>query len=154
MGGAGELTQAEQQLLMAAAIQGLGPSSDLSRVSTARIVNQVLRWRGLTQDQIDSGWRLEDCDPEHDAVYAALVRMTHEVHTKGPGRAPERPGPVLFEGGGNWGVAGDPARPACWPQYNSCRLTAEGERLARALLAQHPEYHKSVEPPTAPGPAT
>ena len=146
MGSAGDLTEVERQLLVAAAVHGLGPSTDLSRVSTARIVNQVLRWRGVTEDQIESGWRLEDCDPEHATVYAALVRMTHETHTKGPGRVPERSGPALFEGGGNWGVPGDPNHPACWPEYNSCRLTAEGERLARALLAQHPEYHTSAEP--------
>jgi hypothetical protein len=44
----------------------------------------------------------------------------------------------LFEGGGNWGVPGDPSRPACWPQYNACRLTTEGERVARELLDRHP----------------
>jgi hypothetical protein len=153
MGGACDLAQVEQQLLMAAAVQGLGPSTDLSRANTARIVNQVLRWRGLTEDQIDSGWRLEDCDPEHDAVYAALVRITHETHSEGPGRAPERLGLALFEGGGNWGAPGDPENAACWPQYNSCRLTAEGEQLACAFLAQHPEYHKSAGPRAAPNPA-
>ncbi len=58
-------------------------------------------------------------------------------------------GSALFEGGGNWGVPGDPDRPACWPSFNSCRLTAEGERLARSLLAQHPAYRKSAEPSAA-----
>jgi hypothetical protein len=152
MGDVGDLTQVEQQLLLAALVQGLGPSTDLSRANTARVVDQVLRWRGLTEDQIDTGWRLEDCDPEHGAVYAALVRMTHEVHTKGAGRGPERPGPAMFEGGGNWGDPGDSSHPACWPQYNSCRLTAEGDQVARALLAEHPEYGMSAEPGAPPDP--
>lgn len=142
MGGAGDLTEVEQQLLMAAAVHGLGPATDLGRANTARIVNQVLRWRGLTDDQINAGWRDEDCDPEQGAVYATLIRMTHQAHREGPGRAPERPGAALFKGGGNWGVPGDPDRPACWPYFNSCQLTTEGERLARLLLEQHPEYRK------------
>lgn len=139
MGSATYLTEIEQQLLRSAAVLGLGPATDLSRANTARVVDQVLRWRGLTAEQVDAGWRLEDCDPEHGTVYAALVRMTHQTDVDGPGRAPERPGPALFEGGGNWGVPGDPEQPACWPQYNSCRLTAEGERVARVLLERHPE---------------
>ena len=143
MGGAGDLTEVEQHLLMAAAVLGLGPDTDLGRANTARVVNQVLRWRGLTADQINAGWRDEDCDPEHDAAYAALVRMTHQKRHDGSFRSAKRPGPALFEGGGNWGVPDDPDRPACWPQYNSCRLTAEGERLAGLLLEQHAEYRRS-----------
>jgi hypothetical protein len=145
MNGAGHLTEIEQQLLMAAAVHRLGPTTDLGRANTARVVNQVLRWRGLTAEQVNAGWRDEDCDPEHDAVYAALVRMTHQACRDGNFRPSERPGPALFEGGGNWGVPGDPDYPACWPHFNSCRLTAEGERLARWLLEQHPEYRSSAE---------
>jgi hypothetical protein len=44
MGGMGELTEAEQQLLMAAGVHGPGPATDLGRANTARVVNQVLRW--------------------------------------------------------------------------------------------------------------
>jgi len=73
-----------------------------------------------------------------------LLMAAHQTHREGSGRAPERPGPALFEGGGNWGVPGDPDLPACWPQCNSCRLTAEGERLARVLLEEHPECRKSA----------
>jgi hypothetical protein len=148
-----DLTEVERQLLMAAAVHGLGPATDISRANTARVVNQVLHWRGLTAEQVNAGWRDEDCDPEHDAVYAALVRMTHQAVRGGGFRPSERPGPALFEGGGNWGVPADPERPACWPHFNSCRLTAEGERLARELLEQHPEYRKSAEPGAAPDPA-
>ena len=141
-----DLTEIEQQLLMAAAVQGLGPATDLGRANTARVVNQVLRWRGLTAEQVNAGWRDEDCDPEHDAVYAALVRMTHQECRDGSFRPGERPGPALFEGGGNWGVPGDPDCPPCWPHFNSCRLTSEGERLALLLLEQNPEYCKNAEP--------
>jgi hypothetical protein len=146
MSGAGSLTEVEQQLLMAAAVHGLGPATDLGFANTAQVVNQVLRWRGLTAAQVNVGWRERDCDREHDAVYAALVRMTHQECRDGTFRPGERPGPALFEGGGNWGVPGDPDRPACWPHFNSCRLTTEGERLAHLLLERHPEYRESAEP--------
>ena len=149
MGGAGDLTEVEQQLLMAAAVHKLGPATDLSRANTARVVNQVLRWRGLTAAQVNSGWRDEDCDSEHRAVYDALVRMTWKECRDDTFRPPERPGPALFEGGGNWGVPCVPDRQACWPHYNSCRLTAEGERVARSLLERHPAYRKSAEPGAA-----
>jgi hypothetical protein len=142
--GAGDLTESEQQLLMAAAVHGLGPTTDLGRANTVRVVNQTLRWRGLTAEQVKAGWRAEDCDSEHDAVYTALVRMTHQACRDSNFRPDERPGPALFEGGGNWGVPGTDC-PPCWPHFNSCRLTIEGERLALLLLEQHPEYRKSAE---------
>ena len=144
MGGTGDLTEIEQQLLMAAAVHGLRSGTELGRANTARIVNQVLAWRGLSGEQVRSWWQGEECEPTHDLVYRALIRMIHQKHREGPGRVPERPGPALFEGGGNWGVPGDSGRPACWPQYNSCRLTAEGERLARLLLEGHPECRRSA----------
>jgi hypothetical protein len=137
MTAADTVTEIERQLLMAAAVHGLGPDADIRYANTARVVNQVLRWRGLTPEEINAGWRDDDCDPEHDAVYTALIRITHQLHMHGPGRAPERPGPALFEGGGNWG---DVDLPASWPHFNSCRLTAEGERLALELLERHPAY--------------
>jgi hypothetical protein len=145
MASAGDLTEVEQQLLMAAAVLGLGPKTSLGRANTARVVNQVLWWRGLTPEQINAGWWDEDCGPEHARVYATLVRMTHQACQDGSFRPGERPGPALFQGGGNWGVPGDPDRPACWPHFNSCRLTAEGEGSARSLLDQHPEYRKSAQ---------
>jgi len=140
------LTQNERLLLMAAAVNGLGPRTDLLSANTARVVDQVLRWRGLSAEEIRDGWRQDDCDPLHQDVYGALIRMTQMMHRAGGWRSPVRPGAALFEGAGNWGVPGDPSRPACWPKYNSCRLTAEGERLARSLLEQHPVYRKSAEP--------
>jgi hypothetical protein len=136
----GNLAEVEQQLIMAAAVQGFLPSTYLGRANTVRIVNQVLRWRGLTIEQVEDGWREEDCDPEHGAVYETLVRMTQQVLHDSSVRPAERPGTPVFEGSGNWGVPGDPLQLGCWPHYNSCRLTAEGERIARELLRRNPEY--------------
>jgi hypothetical protein len=138
-------TETERLLLMAAAVHELGPATDLSWANTARVVDQVLRWRGLSALEVRDGWQEQECGPIHEEVYNALIRMTHQTTQVGPGRLPERPGVPLFEGGGNWGVAGDPTCPACWPQFNSCRLTAEGERMARDLLRQYPEYRKGAE---------
>jgi hypothetical protein len=142
MGGADDLTDVERQLLTAALIHGLGPATSLGRANTLRVVNQVLQWRGLTAEEIDSGWRTEDTGSQHETVYAALVHMVHQACRDGGFRPSARPGPALFEGGGNWGVPGDPDHPACLPHFNSCRLTPEGERLARQLLEQRSE--KSV----------
>ena len=124
------LTETERLLLMAAAVQRLGPNTDLDRANTARVVDQVLRWICLGAEEISRGWEEPAIGPIHREVYNVLIRMTYQM----PNRAPERPGTPLFEGNGNWGVPGDPIRPACLPQYNSCRLTAEGEQLASELL--------------------
>jgi hypothetical protein len=139
------LTETERLLLMAAAVHELGPATDLSRANTARVVDQVLRWRGLSAEEVRDGWQDQECGPIHEEAYNALIRMTHQTTRMGPWRPPERPGVPLFEGSGNWGVPGDPNCPACWPQFNSCRLTAEGERMARDLLGQYPEYRKDAE---------
>jgi len=139
------LTETERLLLMAAAVHELGQVTDLSRANTNRVVDQVLRWRGLSTEEIRSGWLEQEYGSVHAEVCDALIRMTHQTHRVGPGRAPERPGVPLFEGGGNWGVPGEPDRPACLPYYNSCRLTSEGERIARELLERHPEFCRNVE---------
>jgi hypothetical protein len=132
------LTETEQLLLMAAAVQGMGPESDLTYANTARAVNQALQWRGLSAEEIRHGWHEPESHPILVEVYDVLVRMTHQMEQVGPGRAPERPGTPLFEGAGNWGVPGDPDCPACWPQFNSCRLTAHGERIAQEMLSMSP----------------
>lgn len=130
------LSEDEKLLLMAAAVQGLDSGTDLGFANTSRVVDQVLRWLGLNDEQIRSGWRQDGDGPIHDRVYKALIRMTYQL----PHRPQERPGKPLFLGGGNWGVPGDPSRPACWPHFNSCSLTKRGEKLAKELLAQHPDY--------------
>jgi hypothetical protein len=137
MDDADALTETEQLLLMAAAVHGLGPDASLVCANTARVVDQVLSWRGLTADQIIRGWNELVLPTAHDYVYEALIRMTRHAHS---GRAPERAGEPLFEGKGNWGTPGDPDRPACLPQFNSCRLTAHGQQIAQELLSQNPKY--------------
>ena len=141
----GPLTETESLLLMAAAVQGLGPRTNLIYANSARVVHQVLKWRGLSEDQLWSGWGERDCDPQHEQVFRALVRMVQMKLRGGSWRPAERPGVALFEGGGNWGVPGDSSHPPSWPLFNSCRQTAEGKKLARKLLKEHPEYRKSYE---------
>jgi hypothetical protein len=131
------LTAKERLLLMAAAVQGLGPSTDIDRANTARVVDQVLRWLGISAGEIIRGWGEAAIGPIHQEVYNVLIRMTYQM----PDRAPERPGTPLFEGKGNWGIPGEPTRPACLPQYNSCRLTAEGEKRASELLVSFLSTH-------------
>lgn len=133
------LTEIETLLVIAASVLGMGPQSSLVNANTYRIINQVLDWRGMSREQIREGWNREECGSSHDEVYSVLIRMTAHPASARP---PERPGAALFEGRGNWGDSRKPDRPACRPHYNSCRLTDEGERIARQLLELHPEYGK------------
>lgn len=142
--------ETERLLLMAAAVLEMGPSTSLSRANTARVVDQALLWLGLSLEEIEHGWQklagVEEGEelaspPANEEVYKVLVRMTRPLGSR---REAERIGLPLFEGNGNWGVTGDPSRQAAWPHFNSCRLTAHGERVARKLLEQHPQYHKSI----------
>lgn len=144
------LSETERLLLMAAAVQGRGPRSDIVHAtSTAHIISQALRWLGLSDEEIDQGWWDSEAGEQsarcskHRAVYEILIRMTQQLTSIGPPRPAERPGPPLFEGGGNWGVPGK--LPACSPLFNSCRLTKRGEQIARVLLARHPEYRNNAE---------
>ena len=136
------LSDMERLLLMAAAVQGFGPRTDITRANTAKVVLQALQWSGLGTAEVYQQWEQFEWPAELDKVYQPLVGMTQQVLRDGGARPPERPGPALFEGGGNWGVPGDPQRPACDPRYNSCRLTALGGLIARALLAEQPEFGK------------
>lgn len=132
------LTEIERQLLMAAALQGLGPHTDLGFANTVKVLVQVLRWRGLSDEEIgrlwDDGVKVEI----DDEVYPVLIRMVRQT------AAP------LFEGGGNWGGLGEPDRPPSWPDYNSCRLTVRGHEIANDLLARYPEYGQPVNPSRVP----
>jgi hypothetical protein len=130
---------------MAAAVHGLGPNTDLTRANTAKVVGQALRWAGLVDDELREAWDAMEDHPAIDQVYGALIRMTLQTQRVGPGRPPERPGEVLFEGSGNWGQPGDPECPPAFPHFNSCRLTARGEQLARELLERYPQYRKTAE---------
>lgn len=122
------LSVTERRLLMAAAVQGLFADTDLTSgtASTFRVVDQALQWQRLSAEEILTGWDKEGT--VNAQVYNVLVGLFH------------RPGAPLFEGYGNWGVPGDPSCPASWAHYNSCRLTARGERIALDLLSQHPEF--------------
>ena len=103
----------------------------------------MLQWRGLTAKQIRRRLGATRTATQNTgAVYLTLVRMTKQLIPGGSFRPAERPGAPLFEGGGNWGDPDDPLQPACWPHYNSCRLTVEGERIAWELLRRFPEYLK------------
>jgi hypothetical protein len=146
-----ETPNLEQLLMIAAAVHEMTPGGTLGMANSYRVVNQVLRWRGLSQDQIRRGWaKLEDeairgqrhvepCSPNED-VYSVLVKMVQEWQAY----VPELKQEPLFQGMGNWGVRGNPAKPACLPYYNSCRLTARGEHVAQELLSRYPEYSKNV----------
>jgi hypothetical protein len=143
------LSETERLLLMAAAVRGRGPRSDIMHANTAKIVSQVLHWLGLSDEEIRRGWweseageRSVEC-AKHLAVYEVLIRMTQPLGRRGRWRPAERPGRPLFEGAGNWGVPGK--HPACSPLFNACRLTRRGERIARVLLARHPEYRETAE---------
>lgn len=135
------LTEMERLLLIAAAICDLGPNTDLGVANTYKVVRQALEWSGQ-RSYTQRNYILDSTDPIVAAVYAPLVRMTHHVYH---GRPPERPGPSLFEGAGNWGIPGKADEPPCDPNYNSCRLTDLGSDTARRLLDQHPEFAKESE---------
>ena len=49
------LTETERLLLMAAAVQDLGPQTDLHGANTVKAVAQVLRWRGLSEEDSKTG---------------------------------------------------------------------------------------------------
>ncbi len=117
-------SETERQLLMAAAVQGLFGDTDLATVNTSKVVLQVLQWQNTNPEEILTGWDKEGT--ANAQVYEALVELFH------------RPGEPLFEGYGNWGIPD--GCPPSWPHYNSCRLTARGELIARDLLTQHPEF--------------
>ena len=128
-----EFTAIERLLLMAAAVNDMGPESSLGRANTAAVVRQALVWSGLADERVWREWSAIGSDhPVIKRVYDELIRMVRG----------ERPGEQLFEGGGNWGKAGKPRRPPAAPFFNSCRLTAHGERCAREILEQFPQYRK------------
>ncbi len=130
----------EKLLLMAAAVHRLGPDTDISEANTVKVVFQALEWSGFNMAEIREQYKQSDYHPAVAEAYIPLVRMTQEILQDNSVRLPERSGPALFEGAGNWGVPDDPESPPCDPNYNSCRLTPLGLEIAKALLAAHPEY--------------
>ena len=86
-----ELTKAEQLLLMAAAVCGLGPRTDLSIARAGKVVYQAMDWAGLL-DRNQTVW-IPSTEHPGLTIYQTLMRMTN---WEGGPRA-ERPGEVLFE---------------------------------------------------------
>lgn len=140
------LSRIEKLLLMAAAVHGLRPGSNIRYANTARVVHTALEWAGLYSEEVAGRWSADEWHPALDEVYEPLVRMTQVELRTGDFRPAERCGPALFEGSGDWGVPGDPKRPPADPRFNSCRLTGIGDQIALKLLAEHPEYGSPGEP--------
>jgi hypothetical protein len=136
------LSEVERLLLMAAAVHGLGPKTDLTFANTNKVVGQALEWAGLLVGEVRAAWENpgREYRPAIVQVYGALIRMARQIHRVGPGRPPERPGEPLFEASGNVGTA---AKPQAFPHFTSCRLTARGEPVAQELLARNPAYARS-----------
>jgi hypothetical protein len=134
------LSPMEKLLLIAAAVKGHYPETDFAFTQTASVVWQAALWAGLDTDDVIAKWRMIEVHPLLYEVYDPLVRMTAMRLRAGGHRAPDRLGPALFEGEGNWGDPGNPGRWPCDPRFNSCRLTVLGEQVARKLLAENPEY--------------
>jgi hypothetical protein len=109
----------------------LGPDTDLGRANSARVVGQALLWAGLIDDEVRAAWEAIEYHPAITGCYGALIGMIRQP-----------PGEALFQGGGDLGT---PESPQAFPHFTSCRLTRRGERLARQLLAQYPEYRTPGE---------
>jgi hypothetical protein len=118
-------------LLMAAAVQELGPRTNLEYANTVKVMRQALHWAGLLHGEIEEHFEsYRECPPV-TGFYEALISMM----------AQSKPSEVLFEGGGNWGGHGEPRAAA---HFTSCRLTERGWSLASELLDRHPHYREDV----------
>ena len=135
MTGTEGISEIERLLLMAAAVHGLGPGTDLSRANTAKVVDQVLKWTGVNDGEVREAWSSIESHPAMDRVYTVLISMVQSDS----GKLPERPGDPLFKGGGNWG---GPEESPCNLHFNSCRLTELGERIAFQLLQENSHHRK------------
>jgi len=116
---------------MAAAVHGLGPSTDLSTANTAKVMRQALHWAGLLHGEVEECFEGYDECPPVAEFYDALVSMMPWSN----------PDVVLFEGGGNWG---GPGKPRAAAHFTSCRLTERGWVRAQELLERHEAYQKDV----------
>ena len=126
------LTRMEELLLMAAAVHGLGPDTNLHHANAAKVVGQALEWSGLMDEIVRHQWNDFESHPAIDAYYGSLIRMIRQI-LPNEVLPPLRPGEALFEGGGNFGTPDDP--PA-YAHFTSCRLTVFGDSIARGLLEQ------------------
>jgi hypothetical protein len=133
-----KLTKVEQLLLMSAAVNRRGPYADLTRASTLRVIRPVLEWTGWIERDLKVTTSFEDC-PGLMQCYRALIRMLSIQGKHGTWSKPKRPGKPLFQGNGMFGLNGCILQD---PTFTSCRLTAEGKRLALQLLKRHPEFRR------------
>jgi hypothetical protein len=141
-----EFTEIERLLLMAAEVHGAGPEKDLRYANCGKVVGQTLEWAGLVDEAVRDNWNSAGSDDYHPTirrVYGALIRMVSVVRRDGGLSPAERPGPALFEGGGNLGTS---EKPRAFPHFTSCRLTEEGARIARQLLLENPMYQATEGP--------
>lgn len=136
------LTEVERLLLMSAYLWGFTSKRGSHSANTARVLRRTLRWLGLTPEEISQGiWEFED-DERSDhlriigAVYDVLIRMTRQGVSENAWRPQARPGTPLFDGFGNWVEPDFTASPL----YNGCKLTVDGDQLARQLLRRYSEY--------------
>jgi hypothetical protein len=102
-------TNARDLLLMAAAVHGLGPSTDLNYANSAKVIRQALHWAGLLQGAVEECFESYDECPPVTKFYDALVSMTPLSD----------PVEVLFECQGYWG---GPDGPRASAHFTSCRL--------------------------------
>jgi hypothetical protein len=122
---------ARKLLIMAAAVHGLGPETDLTYANTTRVMRQALHWAGLLLGDIEQCFESYDQAPPVTEFYDALTSMILQ----------SKPAEALFEGGGNWGGPG--LRPAA-AHFTSCRLTERGWSLGNQLLERHPRYRQDI----------
>jgi hypothetical protein len=116
---------------MAAAVHGLGPSTDLNYANSAKVIRQALHWAGLLQGAVEECFESYDECPPVTKFYDALVSMMPLSD----------PVEVLFECQGYWG---GPDGPRASAHFTSCRLTERGWSLAQELLQRHPSYRDDI----------
>jgi hypothetical protein len=122
------LTENQKLVLMAAAVHGLGPETDLMYANARRVVRQALVWQGYWDQELDAVWNPYDGSPALEAVYGALLSLI-------------KMGEPLFEGAGN---LGSDSLPSAFPDFVSCRLTTRGQAMAEQLLAEQPRFGQHV----------
>ena len=130
---------------MAAAVHGLsGRTPTSGEADTARIVNQVLRWRGLSRARsIQGGGTRTATRTDAQRSYSSADRMTHQIHVEGPGRTPERQERHCSKARVTGSITGRPLKRRLAGLISTRPgLPPTGERLAHELSERHPEYRR------------
>jgi hypothetical protein len=124
------LSDNQKLLLMAAAVNKLGPDIELRYANSAVIVSQAIIWANLWSKEIDLAWNRFEYHPVIRSVYGALIQMIQDQPASD----------VFFKGAGNFGTS---ENPASFPHFTSCSLTQLGMEVAEQLLKNRPELVKS-----------